>query len=106
MGTFGELHPNTLEALDASGPHAGFEVYLDNLPTGKKKASKTKPRLDLSDLQALTRDFAFIVDQSVTSDKILRAAKGADKKLITDAKVFDLFEGPSLGEGKNLSRLS
>lgn len=100
LGTFGELHPNTLEGLDASGPHAGFEVYLDSLPEGKKKASKTKPRLDLSDLQALTRDFAFIVDQSVTSDIILRAAKGADKKLITGAKVFDLFEGPSLGEGK------
>lgn len=100
LGHFGEFHPNVLEGLDASGAHAGFEVYLDSLPEGKKKASKTKPRLDLSDLQALTRDFAFVVDDSISADKILKAAKGADKKLITAAKVFDLFAGPSLGEGK------
>ena len=51
-------------------------------------------------LQAVTRDFAFIVDADLAADDLVRAVKSADKKLITDARIFDLFEGPSVGEGK------
>ncbi len=60
--------------------------------------------MNVSDLQAVTRDFAFVVADDATADKVVRAAKGADKQLITDISVFDLFEGEtaskSLGEGK------
>lgn len=100
LGHFGELHPRTLETIDVKGPICGFEVYLDAIPEGKKKATKTKPRLDLSPFQAIARDYAFVVDKSVEVAKMLRAVAGADKKLITDVKVFDLFEGASLGEDK------
>jgi len=97
---FGELHPMTLETMDVDGPICGFEVMLDNLPEPRKKATKTKPPLDLSQLQSLSRDFAFIVGKDTDAASLLRAAKGADKNLITDIAVFDLFEGASLGEDK------
>lgn len=100
LGHFGEFHPNVLELMDVKGPICGFEIYIDALPEPKKKATKTKPAMVLSAFQMLTRDFAFVVESDVTAAVILRAAQGADKQLIAGVKVFDLFEGPSLGEGK------
>ena len=100
LGHFGEFHPRTIETLDASGQLCGFEIYLDALPEPKNKATRTKPPLELSPFQTVRRDFAFVVDKSVEAATIVRAAAGADRKLVTGVKVFDLFEGPSLGEGK------
>jgi phenylalanyl-tRNA synthetase beta chain len=100
LGTFGEFHPRTLEALDVSGPLCGFEVFVDAIPEPKAKATRTKPRLDISPLQAVRRDFAFVVDADVEAARLTRAAAAADRKLITGVRVFDLFEGASLGEGK------
>ncbi|MCH5373562.1 MAG: phenylalanine--tRNA ligase subunit beta, partial [Planctomycetes bacterium] len=100
LGSFGEFHPMTLEALDISGPICGFEVHLDAIPEPKRKATRTKSPLILSGLQAVKRDFAFVLDKSQDAATLLRAASGADKKLITGVSVFDVFEGASLGEGK------
>jgi len=100
LGTFGEFHPRTLEALDVSGPVAGFEVFIDAIPEPKAKPTRTKPKLELSAFQSVKRDFAFVVDKSVEAGTLTRAAAGADKKLITGVSVFDVFEGASLGEGK------
>ncbi len=100
LGTFGEFHPKTLEALDVSGALAGFEIYVDAMPEPKKKATRTKAALELSPFQAVKRDFAFVVDKSVEAGAILKAAGSADRKLVTGVNVFDIFEGTSLGEGK------
>ena len=100
LGTFGEFHPKVLEALDVSGPLCGFEIYVDAVPEPKAKPTRTKPRLDLSPFQAVRRDFAFVVDRAVEAAQVTRAAQAADKKLITGVRVFDIFEGASLGEGK------
>jgi len=100
LGHFGEFHPKTLEALDVSGPLAGFEIFIDVVPEPKAKATRTKPKLDLSALQRVTRDFAFVVDKAVEVGSLTKAALAADKKLITGVSVFDLFEGASIGEGK------
>ena len=100
LGAFGEFHPETLGALDVDGPLCGFEVFIDAIPEPRRKPTKTRLRLDLSAFQAVTRDFAFVVDKSVEAAKICRAAAGADKKLITGVAVFDIFEGAALGEGK------
>ncbi|MGO4565742.1 phenylalanine--tRNA ligase subunit beta [Rhizobium sp. 2YAF20] len=100
LGYFGEFHPKTLEALDVSGALCGFEVYIDAMPEPKKKATRTKPALELSPFQAVRRDFAFVVDRTVEAGAIIRAASGADRKLVTGVNVFDVFEGASLGEGK------
>lgn len=100
LGTFGEFHPKTLAALDVSGALAGFEIYVDAMPEPKKKATRTKPALELSPFQAVRRDFAFVVDKAVEAAAIVRAATGADRKLVTAVNVFDVFEGASVGEGK------
>ncbi|PSM16568.1 phenylalanine--tRNA ligase subunit beta [Nitratireductor sp. StC3] len=100
LGTFGEFHPDTLEALDAAGPICGFEVYLDAVPEPKAKAPRTKPRLDLSPFQAVKRDFAFVVDKGVAAGVLTRAVAAADKKLIAGVSVFDVFEGASIGADK------
>ncbi|NGO64900.1 phenylalanine--tRNA ligase subunit beta [Rhizobium daejeonense] len=100
LGYFGEFHPKTLEALDVSGALCGFEVFVDALPEPKKKATRTKPALDLSPFQMVRRDFAFVVDKAVEAGAIIKAAGSADRKLITGVNVFDIFEGASVGEGR------
>ena len=100
LGTFGEFHPTTLATLDVSGALAGFEIFVDAVPEPKRKATRTKPALALSPFQVVKRDFAFVVDKAVKAADIVKAASGADKKLISGVTVFDLFEGPSLGAEK------
>ncbi|MDI6025266.1 phenylalanine--tRNA ligase subunit beta [Corticibacterium sp. UT-5YL-CI-8] len=100
LGTFGEFHPSTLEALDVSGALCGFEIFVDAVPEAKAKPTRTKPKLELSPFQAVKRDFAFVVDRDVEAGTLVKAASSADKKLITGVSVFDVFSGASLGEGK------
>ena len=100
LGYFGEFHPKTLGALDVSGVLCGFEVFLDAMPEPKKKATRTKPPLELSPFQVVKRDFAFVVSSDVEAGAIVKAASTADRKLITGVNVFDVFEGASLGEGR------
>jgi len=100
VGWFGEFHPATLEALDVEGPLCGFEITLDSVPAPKAKPTKIKPKLDLSDLMPLERDFAFVVDRSTRAGDLLRAVLGADRALIADANVFDIYEGAGVPEGK------
>ncbi len=100
LGYFGELHPLTLEALDIEGPVSVAEVFLDRLPEQKVKPTKVKPKLELSPFQPVVRDFAFLVDRQVTAADITRAAQSADKALIVNVDVFDLYEGKGVPEGK------
>ncbi|TLP47239.1 phenylalanine--tRNA ligase subunit beta [Cohaesibacter sp. CAU 1516] len=100
IGTFGELHPKVLDDLKVDGPVYAFEITIEAVPAPKKKPSKSRPALTLSDLQPVRRDFAFLVDKDVTATTILRAANGADKKLITGVNLFDLYEGDRLEPGK------
>ncbi|MFT4096224.1 MAG: phenylalanine--tRNA ligase subunit beta [Rhodoblastus sp.] len=100
VGWFGEFHPATLEALDVEGPLCGFEITLDHVPAPKAKPTKIKPKLDLSDLMPLERDFAFVVDRSTRAGDLLKAVLGADRTLIADANVFDIYEGAGVPEGK------
>jgi phenylalanyl-tRNA synthetase beta chain len=100
LGHFGELHPRALEALRAEGPLVGFEVILERIPEPKAKATRAKPVLDLSPLQPVERDFAFLVDRGVKAADIVRAALSADRKLIEAVSVFDLYEGEGIEAGK------
>jgi phenylalanyl-tRNA synthetase beta chain len=77
----------------------GFEVFLDNIPTSKKKGT-AKANLTLAPFQPLNRDFAFIVDENIDVENITRAAKGADRNLITDVSIFDIYQGKGVDEGK------
>ena len=99
LAHFGELHPDTLKLLDVAPPVAAFEVFLDALPPEKKK-SRAKPPMDVTDLLPVTRDFAFVLDKGVAAADVVKAAQSADKALISAVKVFDLFEGGTLGTDK------
>ena len=100
IGWFGELHPAWAAQMDLSGPVAAFELDLDAIPEPRKKAGKSKGALKLSDLMPVERDFAFLVDRGVAAAVLLRAARNADKALITDVGIFDLFEGKGVEPGK------
>jgi phenylalanyl-tRNA synthetase beta chain len=99
LASFGEVHPRVLRAMDVEGPIVAFEINLDAIPL--PKSSKTsRPALNASDLQAVSRDFAFIVDDTVSAEQIVRAARGAEKSLIDSVGVFDVFAGDAIGEGR------
>ncbi|WP_296766132.1 phenylalanine--tRNA ligase subunit beta [Sediminimonas sp.] len=99
LAVFGELHPRVLAALDVKGPAVAFTVWPTEIPQARRKAT-TRPALELRDLQAVERDFAFVVDRDVEALALVNAAAGADKGLIDSVHVFDEFVGDSLGEGK------
>lgn len=100
LGHFGELHPRILKALDAEGPIVAFEIILERVPEAKVKATRAKPVLELSPFQPIERDFAFIVDRATKASDLVRAAQNADKKLVTGATVFDVYEGKGIEPGK------
>ncbi|WP_425039805.1 phenylalanine--tRNA ligase subunit beta [Primorskyibacter sp. S187A] len=99
LGVFGELHPRVLEALDVKGPAMAFTLWPGEIPL-PKSVKTTRGALELNDLQAVERDFAFVVDADVAALDLVNAAAGADKALIEEVRVFDEFIGGSLGEGK------
>ncbi len=100
LGRFGELHPGVLDRLGVKGPVVGFELVLDAVALPKKKAGTARPYLKLSPLQPIRRDFAFVVDQGVEADRLVRAVRGADKALVRDVAVFDRYQGPGVEAGR------
>ena len=99
LAWFGEIHPAVLRGLDVRGPAVGFEVFLDAVPAGKNKGA-ARPPLHLSAFQPVTRDFAFLVDADVQAGDLLRAARGADRDMIADVSLFDVYEGKNMEPGK------
>ena len=101
LADFGELHPRALKALGISGRVVAFEIWPENLPAPRKKKTtgKAKTALTLSELMPVHRDFAFIVADEVAAGDILKAAKGADKQLISDVQLFDIYAGKGVEEG-------
>ena len=99
LGIFGELHPKVLSAMDVKGPAMAFTLFPQEIPL-PRNASANRGALALNDLQAVERDFAFVVDEGVEALTLVNAAAGADKALIEEVRVFDEFIGGALGEGK------
>jgi phenylalanyl-tRNA synthetase beta chain len=106
LACFGELHPRVLRALDLKGPAAGFEIDLDRLPQPRGKPGTGRPLLKASPFQPIERDFAFVVAEDTPAEKLVRAARGADKALIAGVSVFDRFTGAALGAGKKSIAIS
>jgi len=99
LGVFGEIHPKVLAEMDVKGPAVGFTLWPAEIPFPRTSGT-TRSALTLRDLQAVERDFAFVLDANVEALNVVNAAAGADKALIEDVRVFDEFIGGSLGEGK------
>lgn len=100
VATFGELHPGFLKQLRVDGPVIAIELALDALPVAKAKPTKTRAVLDKADQTPVRRDFAFVVEEKVAAADITRAALKADPKLITAARIFDVYRGASIGDGR------
>jgi phenylalanyl-tRNA synthetase beta chain len=98
LGGFGELHPAVIEALDAKPPLVAFEVFLDAAPA--PRAGRAKPPLQLSVFQPIERDFAFVVDRELPAETLLRAARGVDRGLVAEIRLFDVYDGAGLPSGK------
>jgi phenylalanyl-tRNA synthetase beta chain len=97
LATFGEVHPGVLAALDLAGPAVAFEVFLDAVPEPRRR-KRGAP--DLPPFQPVRRDFAFLVDEGVPAEAVLRAARAADRQLIAEASLFDRYAGDRLPPGK------
>jgi phenylalanyl-tRNA synthetase beta chain len=97
VGTFGELHPRLLLDLGMTGPALAFELELDAVPEPKRRR---RGAAELSPFQPVRRDFAFLIDTDVAADAVLRAARGADRTLVTEVSLFDVYAGERVPEGK------
>jgi phenylalanyl-tRNA synthetase beta chain len=100
LAYFGELHPGTLHQMDIKSPVVACEILLENIPTPKVRATKAKPSLTLSNFQSVERDFAFVVDAKIEASQLLSSVQSVDKTLITGARVFDVFQGKGIEDGK------
>ncbi len=100
LAAFGEMHPRVLRALDAKGPMVGFEVFFDALPPRRDKGTRARALLDPPPFQPVERDFAFVLDRSTPAEKVVRAAKNAEKALVADVSVFDVYEGAGIGDDR------
>ncbi|HVF37775.1 MAG TPA: phenylalanine--tRNA ligase subunit beta [Sphingomicrobium sp.] len=92
LAAFGELHPRVARELDLPAGTVAAEIYLDAIPAARS-AERARPAFAPPALQAITRDFAFIVPDKVAADTLVRAIRGADKAMITDARIFDRYQG-------------
>ena len=97
LATFGALHPSVLAALDLAGPAVAFEIDLNAIQEPKRR-KKGLP--DLPAFQPVKRDFAFVVDTIVTAETLIKAARGAERPLISGVALFDLYEGEKMEPGK------
>ena len=99
LGYFGEIHPSIAKHFDVKGACVGFELFFQRVPTPKDKGP-AKPLLALNALQALSRDFAFVVDKNITADALMRAVKAGGKPFVSSVNIFDVYEGDKMEDGK------
>lgn len=98
LAEFGVLHPSLAKQFGISGTVVAGEIFLDAIPAKRKSGFMRAPYAPPA-LQAVKRDFAFVVNETIEADALVRAVKGADKKSIVDARLFDVFVGPGVDEG-------
>ena len=101
LAYFGEIHPSIIKRLDLRTENVlGFEIFLDNIPKSRKKIREVKPQFFVSDYQKVVRDFAFVIDEKYSSGEIISLVKKIDKELIKTVKIFDVYQGDNIGDGK------
>ena len=100
LAEFGTIHPRIAKAFDLDGPVVGAEIFLDAIPAKRGQAGHMRMAYAPPALQAVTRDFAFLVPADLPADQLVRAVKGADKTAITGARLFDVFTGQGVPEGQ------
>jgi len=100
QAAFGELHPAILQSFGVEAVAVAFELDLDGLPKVKAKAGRARPMLEPLPFPPADRDFAFIVDAALPAEDLLRAVRGAERKLLREVRLFDVYEGKGVPEGR------
>ncbi len=101
LASFGALHPNAAKAFDLDGAVMAAEIYLDAIPAKRGSGNGfMRPAYTPPALQAVTRDFAFLVPADLPAGDLVRVIKGSDKDNITAARLFDQFMGAGVPEGQ------
>jgi phenylalanyl-tRNA synthetase beta chain len=100
LAEFGEVHPEILRQLDIEGVAVAFEVFLDQLPKPRAKVGRGRPPLKASPFPPVERDFAFVLDDDVPADALLGAVRNAEKNLIREVSLFDVYRGTGIGDGR------
>ncbi len=98
---FGDIHPNILKKLDIKTDSlVGFEIFVDNLKLPKKKLNDQKTNYIISDYQKSERDFSFVVNKNVNAQDLIDVISRVDDHLISNVKVFDVYEGDNIPENQ------
>ena len=101
LAYFGEIHPSIIKKLDLKVESIlGFEIFFDNIPASGKKVREIKPQFIVSDYQKVVRDFAFVIEEKYSSGEIIKIVQGIDKQLIKYVKIFDVYQGDNIEDGK------
>jgi len=104
---FGEIHPNILNNIDIKTESlVGFEIFIDNLKLPKKKLNDQKTKFVISDYQKSERDFAFIVNKNVNAQDLINAVSSVDQNLVSNIKIFDVYEGDNIPENQKSIAIS
>ena len=104
---FGEIHPNILKKIDIKTESlVGFEIFLDNLKLPKKTLNEQKTNFVVSDYQKSERDFAFVVDKGMNAQDLIDAISSVDKNLISNIKVFDVYQGDNISKNQKSIAIS
>ena len=98
---FGEIHPNILKKIDIKTESlVGFEIFLDNIKQTKKSLNDQKTQYQYSDFQKSERDFAFVIDKNFQAQELIAVISNINQKLIKSVKIFDVYQGENIPEGK------
>ena len=104
---FGEIHPNILKVMDIKTESlVGFEIFLDNLKISNKTLNDQKTNFVISDYQKSVRDFAFIVKKDISSQDLINAISIVDNNLISNIRVFDVYQGDNIAENQKSIAIS
>ncbi|HKR17407.1 phenylalanine--tRNA ligase subunit beta [Rhizorhapis sp.] len=99
LAEYGVLHPKMVKQFDLPGSAVAAEIFLDAIPA-KRRIGFMRALYAPPALQAVKRDFAFLVPEGLEAEQLVRAARSADKKAIVDARLFDVFAGQGVPEGQ------
>ena len=105
IGFMGEIHPLVLREFDIATKVMAFEIFLHSIPQAKiKKIKRLSPTY--SDLQIVERDFSFVLEADIPASNVIRAVSSVDRKLIKEVKIFDVYAGSNIEEGKKSIAIS
>ncbi|MBR9870787.1 MAG: phenylalanine--tRNA ligase subunit beta [Gammaproteobacteria bacterium] len=101
VGWLGTLHPQVQKNLELNGTILMFELFLNSIVTGYVPNFK-----DVSKFPEVRRDLAIIIGSDVSFAQVEEIARKQAGEHLTDMRVFDVYEGESLGEGNRSLALS